>query len=85
MSKKYICPICGFDGLVESPYDKNGEPSYEICPCCGFEFGVDEDDIDDKYKAFRLNWINNGAKWFVADKKPKDWDLERQFKNIQQI
>lgn len=80
----YICPVCGFDGLKEPPYDKESEPSYEICPCCGFEFGFDEDKNKDIYKSFRIKWIKNGAKWFIPQKKPKDWSLEKQLTNINQ-
>ena len=40
----HMCPVCGYIGLNEQPYDDNGCPSYEICSCCGFEFGFD--DID---------------------------------------
>ena len=41
--QKYICPICGYDGLDESAYDEefNLEPSFEICPNCNCEFGFD--------------------------------------------
>ena len=52
-SSLYICPVCGFNGLKEPPYDKDGSPSYEICPCCGFEFGFEEK--GDMAK-FRENW-----------------------------
>lgn len=41
---KYICPICGYDKLLEPPYDEYNNPSYEICPCCGFEYGFDDQD-----------------------------------------
>jgi transcription elongation factor Elf1 len=39
---KYICPVCGFNGLKEAPYGPNQEPSYEICSNCGVEFGFDD-------------------------------------------
>lgn len=82
MDKKYICLVCGFDGLTEPPYNEQGEPSYEICPCCGFEFGFDENNKADKYKTFRAKWISNGAVWFMPKRKPKDWDLAKQLENI---
>ena len=85
MSGRYICPVCGFDALKEPPYSKNKEPSYEICPCCGFEFGFDSGCTDEAYKLFRNKWIENGAKWFILDKKPKDWDLNKQLENIKDI
>jgi transcription elongation factor Elf1 len=82
MKDKYICPVCGFDGLSEPPYDKQNQPSYEVCPCCGFEFGFDEQQTSDKYNVFRSTWIKNGAEWFLPNKKPKDWNLKKQLENL---
>lgn len=85
MSKKNICPVCGFDELKEPPYSKEKEPSYEICPCCGFEFGFDDDYSDRILSLFRQKWIEAGAKWFIAHKKPQDWDLNKQLQNLDNI
>jgi len=82
MNDKYMCPVCGFKGLDEPPYNDNKEASFEICPCCGFEFGFDNQGTSDKYSNFRLNWIKNGANWFLPDRKPKDWDLNKQLENL---
>lgn len=80
----FVCPICGFDDLFESPYDENGLGSYEICPCCGFQFG--NDDYPDKEKQihqWRATWISNGHKWFSDSRQPpKNWDWKNQLKNI---
>ena len=76
MKKKYFCPVCGFNGLKEPPYGKQGEPSYEVCPCCGYEFGFDQSD----YAEFRKLWIDSGAKWFMQELKPRNWSLNRQLK-----
>ena len=73
----YICPVCGFKGLKEMPYDKKGIPSYEICHCCGFEFGTDE---KEGMAQFREKWIKKGAPWFTQKLKPADWDLQKQLK-----
>lgn len=80
--KRYICPVCGFDGLTEPPYSPHKEPSHEICPCCGFEFGFDDSQGDSSYEVFRLKWINSGAEWFQPERKPTNWDLKTQLKNI---
>ena len=75
----YICPVCGFNGLKEPSYDKDGTPSYEICASCGFEFGFEgEGDA----ARFRENWIKNGALWFTPGLKPVDWELQKQLENI---
>jgi len=83
VKKRYICPVCGFDELEELPYRDNKDPSYEICPCCGFEFGLDEGVEDDRYKSFRQKWIESGANWFIANRRPKEWNLNKQLKNIE--
>ena len=36
-----VCPVCGYDGLDEPPFNERGAGSYDICPCCGFQFGLD--------------------------------------------
>ena len=70
MSEKYICPVCGFDGLGEAAFSSSNEPSHEVCSCCGFEFGFDGSNDPVVFKEFRERWINNGSKWFMPrDKK----------------
>jgi len=78
MNKKYRCPVCGFDGLREEPFNSSNEPSHEICPCCGFEFGFDGGNDQRIFTKFRQNWINNGAKWFMPGLKPQDWDKKNK-------
>jgi hypothetical protein len=80
--KKYICPVCGFEGLKESPYNQENVPSYEICPCCGFEFGFDGANSQDAFIAFRQRWIEQGASWFMPKLKPKNWNLQKQLGNL---
>ena len=73
--KKYTCPICGYDGLEDDPY----QDTFEICPCCGYEFGAGEN-----FDKHRHDWLKNGAKWWAKDeRKPKNWDLIKQLNNIQ--
>jgi hypothetical protein len=75
----YTCPVCGFNGLNEVPYDKYGSPSHEICPCCGFEFGFEgKEDM----ARFREDWIRKGAPWFTPGLKPADWDPKKQLANL---
>jgi hypothetical protein len=78
----YMCPVCGYDGLQEPPYDeKTGDPSFNICPCCGCEYGYD-DATDVAKEKFLKKWINGGAVWFNPDLKPPDWNLKSQIKGI---
>ena len=74
-----MCPVCGFKGLTEPPYDKHGSPSHEICPCCGFEFGFEgKEDM----ARFREDWAKKGAPWFTPSLKPAGWDLQRQLAGL---
>ena len=82
MSKKYICPVCGFEGLTEPPSSQQNAPSYEICPCCGFEFGFNGDNNEDTFTVFRKRWIDNGGKWFMPNRKPANWDMQKQLGNL---
>jgi len=83
--KHYICPVCGFHELKDSPYDQQGMPSYEICPCCGFEFGFDNRVNNPvAFADFRQRWIKNGVQWFMPKLKPKNWDLRRQLDNLKE-
>jgi len=60
-SQKFICPVCGFDGLNEPAHDNHGCGSFEICPSCGTEFGYD--DSKRSHGELRQAWLNSGAKW----------------------
>ncbi|WP_440945327.1 hypothetical protein ACSAZL_14425 [Methanosarcina sp. T3] len=75
-----ICPVCGYDGLDEPPYDIDEVPSYEICSCCGFEYGFDEEGY--YFEEYRDKWIKDGWKWSSPDKKPDNWDNIKQLCNI---
>ena len=77
MSKQYICPVCGFDGLGEAPFSVQNEGSHEVCPCCGFEFGFDGGNDPEAFKAFHERWVKNGAKWFMPSLNPENHDKNR--------
>jgi hypothetical protein len=78
----YMCPVCGFVGLTEPPYDESGAGSYEICPSCGFEFGFDDQSEGRTFEEYRAEWIAGGAKWFDSERRPPDWDLEEQLSHL---
>lgn len=79
---KNICPVCGYDELLEPPYDEYNIPSYEICPCCGFEYGFDDQDLNFDFITYREKWLLSGAKWVQCQEKPDDWNLDTQLKNL---
>ncbi|WP_255292082.1 hypothetical protein [Bacillus cereus] len=79
----FKCLVCGFDELLEPPYDEDEDPSYEICPCCGFQFGYDDLDQGYTFVKYREKWLDSGAKWFSSARKPNKWFLEKKFKNIE--
>jgi len=78
----YICPVCGFDGLRQPFYNKEGKPSYEICGCCGFEFGFDDSFKKESFYSYRKEWLKKGANWFNPKLKPKNWNLQKQLNNL---
>ena len=78
-AKNNICPVCGFNGLKDPPYDQQGVPSYEICPCCGFEFGFDNANNQIAFTDFRQRWIKSGSHWFMPKLKPKKWILKANY------
>lgn len=78
----HICPVCGFDGLLEPAYGPGGSPSYEICSACGYEFGFDDDSEGVSQAAHREKWVASGAPWFDPEAKPDDWDLETQLARV---
>ena len=51
----YVCPVCGYPGLVDPPAD------YNICECCGTEFGYH--DFTASHDELRRRWIEAGAHW----------------------
>jgi predicted amidophosphoribosyltransferase len=81
-----ICPVCGYPGLSQPPYDEHGDPLYEICPCCGFEFGVHDAVRDYSFERYREEWIKDGFR-FRHRPVPKNWSkrqMQAQLKNVEQ-
>lgn len=77
----FYCTICGLE-QSPPPWGEDGDtPSFEICECCGVQYGY-EDCTKDAILKFRKLWIKNGAQWSFSKKKPKNWSLEKQLKNI---
>lgn len=71
------CPVCGYQGLIEPPYDALGCASFEICPCCGVELGYD--DATRTHLELRERWIAAGMKWWSTTRPaPVDWDPAAQ-------
>ncbi|MDQ0109188.1 hypothetical protein J2T02_004331 [Chitinophaga terrae (ex Kim and Jung 2007)] len=84
----YICPVCGYDNLLESPYDQFGYPSYEICSCCGYEFGFTDSSEKKDFEEYRTEWVNSGFNFFLKSDQPVKWDREellKQLKNIEKV
>jgi hypothetical protein len=81
----YMCPACGYPGLLEPPHAENGAASDEICPACGIHFGYeDEIGCDENarasyYRGWGGKWHVDGARWWSSRASPADWDGEAQF------
>lgn len=74
-NKKYNCPVCNFNGLLEPAYTGTA-PSHEICSCCGTEFGYD--DSSKTFKELRNIWIDSGKVFWKSNCTPSNWDVEKQ-------
>ena len=75
----FICPVCGWDGLAEAPYDKHGCASFEICPCCGVEYGFDDYKVS--FEELRRRWIADGMAWWSGHSDPPPrWDANAQLR-----
>ena len=64
-----VCPVCGYDGLDEPPFNERGAGSYDICPCCGFQFGLDDFPYEDRERLiaeWRERWVAGGCRWKYA-------------------
>ncbi|MCC8147287.1 MAG: hypothetical protein LIO93_12820 [Bacteroidales bacterium] len=83
ITSKYYCAVCGLP-LDFNPQGNNGKtPTYDICPCCGVKWG-NEDYTTESRTEYRNKWLAAGAKWFEPQKKPENWNLEKQLNNIEQ-
>ena len=85
---KYICPVCGYRDLSETPFDEYGKGSFDICPSCGTEFGYRDTveyliELGPIHSKFRKKWIKNGMRWHSSfHSPPKNWDPSRQLENL---
>lgn len=82
---KYTCHVCGYPDLDEPPRSGNEKiPSFDICDCCGIQFGY-EDSNESNVIEYRKKWIESGGEWFNKQKRPKEWSMIEQLKNINVI
>lgn len=76
---EFMCPVCGYFGLDEPAYDKNGLWSFEICICCGVQYGYT--DCNTSHAELRARWIANGMKWHSrVFAPPENWDPVEQLR-----
>ena len=80
-NKELNCRICGYNHETPIWGEDNQNPTFEICDCCGCEFGNDDYRIESIIK-YRNDWFMNGGKWFIKDKKPKEWNIFDQLSNV---
>ena len=85
----FVCPVCGYPGLYESPYYSEGGGSYEICPSCGIQFGYSDGaggNVDKRrrvHQEWRRRWVERGMPWHgVGRKSPPDWNPQEQLKRV---
>lgn len=85
---RMLCPVCGFAGFAYRPaYEESGGlAGVAICPCCLWEPGFDDDPAASRHaqdsilgsiRAYRFA-LGSPAWRGMADRKPLNWDGERQ-------
>ena len=76
------CRVCGLVYDNYYPWGEDGNsPTEDACFCCGVESGYGDNNII-AIKNWREKWIAAGAKWRYPEKKPSNWSLGEQLKNI---
>src|ERR1700745_2695211 len=78
----FVCPVCGYAGLGEAPYDEFGCASFGICPCCGTEFGYDDSSV--AHADLRKKWVSGGMLWWSNRLlAPRGWDPVAQMRRAE--
>lgn len=81
LNRTDVCRVCGL-AQDEPPWGSDGKtPSFNICSCCGVEFGY-EDATPAGTREYRRRWVGGGAKWFTPSRRPEDWCLEEQLRQV---
>jgi transposase-like protein len=76
----FQCPVCGYYGLEEEPYDE-GCASFEICPSCGTQFGYE--DVSKSHEELRQAWIEDGSRWWSKNiEPPRNWNPRQQLASL---
>lgn len=88
---KYICPVCGYVGFDEPPFDADGISTFDICPCCGLEFGNRDgvrslDELPERHAELTAEWAANGMQWRHGwGGPPTNWDPIKQLENLKYV
>jgi hypothetical protein len=77
----YYCRVCGLRQDFQPWGEHDKTPTFETCVCCGVNFGCEDCNKEFIWK-FRDEWVKNGGNWTDLGKKPSNWSLEEQMKNI---
>ncbi|KZF17890.1 MULTISPECIES: hypothetical protein [Rhodococcus] len=77
-TRTYRCQVCGYPGLRERPYARDGSGSGERCPACAFTFdaapGADQhrhSRQSSTHEQWRERWISGGMRWQSAPEVPQ--------------
>ncbi len=77
---EHLCLVCG--QIYEASLTDAREDIDGFCDCCGCHFGAD-DYSPVSARAQRKEWLEEeGGRWFLESRRPSDWNLEEQLKNI---
>jgi len=77
----YSCRICWFKNEDKPWWDDGKSPTFCFCPCCWVEFWY-QDGCSKAIKMYRKRWIEEWMPWFKEEKKPENWSLKEQIKEV---
>ena len=75
------CRVCGLSQQQPPWSDFGRTPAMSSCACCGTEFGYHDVTVVMARKT-RALWLAKGAAWAEPGKRPPDWDLQAQLRNV---
>ena len=80
-NEEFCCRVCGYRETYLLWGADGHSPEFDYCECCGVEHGY-QDSTPSGAKRFRDRWIADGARWMGKNKKPSDWNLQKQLANV---
>jgi hypothetical protein len=73
-----VCRVCGLK-YDEPPW--GAKLVFEYCDCCGVQFSYGDATLTG-IRAWREDWLAQGAAWFKPERGPQPWNREAQLAQV---